>query len=258
MLFWWICGGESVLPVLLLRHLGSSSPLPFLKASLIYSFTALFLKYFRSFCSAGTWSIWYPFCPQIHPIYCCQINFPKVSFLFCSSSALLLLFSHQVLFDFEQHTRLPCPSPSPGVCPSSCPLGQWCHPAISFCVSLFFCFQSLAASGSVPARQLDASGVQSIGASASASVLPVNTQDWSPFGWIGWISLQSKGLSRVFSNTAVQKHQFFRAQPSSWSSFHICTRLLERLKVKVLVAQLGLTLCGPPDSCIHGISRQEC
>ena len=100
--------------------------------------------------------------------------------------------------------------------------------------------------------------VSCIGASASASVLPVNTQDWSPSEWTGWISLQSKGLSRVFSNTTVQTHQFFRAQPSSWSGFHICTWLLERLKVKVLVAQLGLTLCGPPDSCIHGISRQEC
>ena len=237
----------------------SASSLPFLKANLIHSFTALFLEYFRSFCSACIGSISYPFCPQIHPIYCCWINFLKVLLLFCHSSALLVLFSHQVLFNFLQHARLPCPSPSRQwwTCPNSCPLNQWCHPTISLYVSLF-CFQSFPASGSFLVHQLFASGVQSIGVSALASVLPVNTQDWSPLGWTGWISLQSKGLSSVFCSTTVQKHQFFSAQPSSWSSIHICTWPLERLKVKGSVAQLGLTLCGPPGSCIHGISRQEC
>ena len=109
-----------------------------------------------------------------------------------------------------QHARSPCPSPTPGVNPNSCPLSQWCHPTISSSVIPFSsCPQSFPASGSFPMSQLFASGGQSIQVSASTSVLPVNTQDWSPLGWTGWISLQSKGLSRVFSNTTVQKHQFF-------------------------------------------------
>ena len=109
-----------------------------------------------------------------------------------------------------QHARPPCPSPTPGVYSNSCPSSQWCHPAMSSSVSPFSsCPQSLPVSGSFPTSQLFASGGQSIGASASASVLPMNTQDWSPLGWTGWISLQSKGLSRVFFNTTVQKHQFF-------------------------------------------------
>ena len=126
-----------------------------------------------------------------------------------------------------QHARLPCPSLSPRVCSNSCPLSWWCHPTISSSVSpLSSCTQSFPASGSFPVSQYFASGGQSIGVSASASVLPVNIQDWFSLGWTGWISLQSKGLPRVFSNTAVQKHQFFSAQPSLWS--HICTWLLEK------------------------------
>ena len=112
----------------------------------------------------------------------------------------------------SQHARPPCPSPTHGVHSNSCPFSWWCHPAISSSVVPFSsCPQSLPASGSFPMSQLLVWGGQSIGVSASASVLPVNTQDWSPLEWIGWISLQSKGLSRVFSNTTVQKHQFFSA-----------------------------------------------
>ena len=112
-----------------------------------------------------------------------------------------------------QHARPPCPSPTPGVYSNSCSSSRWCHPAISSSVVPFAsCPQLLPASGSFPMNQLFAWGGQSIGVSASASVLPMNTQDWSPSGWTSWISLQSKGLSRVFSNTTVQKHQFFGAQ----------------------------------------------
>ena len=108
------------------------------------------------------------------------------------------------------HARPPCPSPTPGVHSNSCPLSWWCHPAISSSVVPFSsCPQSLPASGSFPISQLFAWGGQSTGVLASASVLPMNTQGWSPSEWTGWISLQSKGLSRVFSNTTVQKHQFF-------------------------------------------------
>ena len=107
-----------------------------------------------------------------------------------------------------QHARPPCPSPTPGVHPNSCPLSQCWHPTISFSVIPFSsCPQSFPASGSFQMSQLFTSSGQSIGASALASVLPMNTQDWSPLGWTGWISLQSKGLSRVFSNTIVQKHK---------------------------------------------------
>ena len=108
----------------------------------------------------------------------------------------------------SQHARPPCWSPTPGVHSNSCPLRQWCHPAISSSVIPFSsCPQSHPASGSFPMSQFFSWGGQSIGVSALASVLPMNTQDWSPLGWTGWISLQSKGLSRVFSNTAIQKHQ---------------------------------------------------
>ena len=128
-----------------------------------------------------------------------------------------------------QHTRPPCPSPTPGVYTGSCPLSQWWHPTLSSSVSPFSsCPQSFPASGSFPMNQLFVSCGQSIGVSTSASVLPVNTQDWSPLGWTGWISLQSKGLSRVFSNTTVQKHQIFRAELSSQSNSHIHTWLLEK------------------------------
>ena len=112
-----------------------------------------------------------------------------------------------------QHARPPCPSPTARVCPNPCPLSWWCHLTISCSVIPFSsCAKSFPASGSFPMSQLFASGGQSIGVSASTSVLPMNTQDWSPLGLTGWISLQSKGLSRVFSNTTVQKHQFFRAR----------------------------------------------
>ena len=123
-----------------------------------------------------------------------------------------------------EHTRPPCPSPTPGVHPNPCPLSQWCHPTISSSVvPLSSCPQSFPTSGSFQMSQLFASGGQSIGVPASTSVLPMNTQDWSPLGWTGWISLKSKGLSRVFSNTTVQKHQFFSAQLSLWSNSHIHT-----------------------------------
>ena len=119
----------------------------------------------------------------------------------------------------SQHTRPPCPSQTP-VYSNSCPSSRWCHPAISSsAVPFSSCPQFLPASGSFQMTQLFAWGGQSIGVSASASVLPVNTQDWSPLGWTGWISLQSKGLSRVLSNTTVQKHQFFSTQLTSQSMF---------------------------------------
>ena len=111
-----------------------------------------------------------------------------------------------------------------------CPSSRWCHPAISSSVIPFSsCLQSLPASGSSPMSQLFTWGGQSTGVSASASVLPMNTQDWSPLGWTGWISLQSKGLSTVFSNTRVQEHQFSSAQLSSQSNPHIHTWRLEKL-----------------------------
>ena len=124
-------------------------------------------------------------------------------------------FSHSVVSNSlqlreSQHTRPPCPWQIPRVYSNPCPLSRWCHPVISSSAIPFSsCPQSLPASGTFPTSQLFTWGGQSIGVSASASVPPMNTQDWSPLGWTGWISLQSKGLSRVFSNTIVQKHQFF-------------------------------------------------
>ena len=129
-------------------------------------------------------------------------------------------FSHSVMSDSlqplrRQHARLPWPSPTPRVYSNSCPLWQWYHPTISSSdISFYSCPQSFPASGSFPLSWLFASGGQSIGASALASVLPMNIQDWFPLGLTGWISLQSKELARVFSNTTVQKHQFFGAQLS--------------------------------------------
>ena len=128
-----------------------------------------------------------------------------------------------------QHARPPCPSPTSGVHSNSCPMNWWCHPVISSSVVPFSsCFQSLPASESFPISQLFTWGGQTMGVSALASVLPMNTQDWSPLGWTGWISLQSKGLSRVFSNTTVQKHQFFSGQLSSQFKSHIHTWPLEK------------------------------
>ena len=145
----------------------------------------------------------------------------------------LVQFSRSVVSDSlrpheSQHARPPCPSPTPGVHSNSCPQSWWCHPAISSSVIPFSsCPQSLSASGSFPTNQLFASGGQSIGVSASASFLPMNTQDWFLLGWTSWTSLQSKGLSRVFFNFTVQKNQFFCAQLSSQSNAHIHTWPLE-------------------------------
>ena len=127
----------------------------------------------------------------------------------------------------SQHARPPCPSPSPRVHSDSCPLSPWCHPAISSSVIPFSCPQSLPAPKSFPMSQLFAWGGQSTGVSALASFLPKKSQGWSS-EWTGWISLQSKGLSRVFSNTTVQTHQFFGTQPSSQSNSHIHTWPLEK------------------------------
>ena len=138
-----------------------------------------------------------------------------------------MLFSHQVVSDSSwphglQHTRLPCPSSSPWVCPRSCPLSWWCHSTISFCL------QSFPASGSFSMSWFFASGGQSIGASASVSILPMNIQGWFPLRLTGLISLLSKALSRVFSSTTVWKHLFFGTLPSLWSNSHICIWLLEK------------------------------
>ena len=127
-----------------------------------------------------------------------------------------------------KHTRLPCPSPTPIAYSNSCPLGQWCHPAISSSVIPFSCLQSFPVSEFFQMSQFFAPGRQSIGVLASGSVLPMNIQDQFPLGLMGFISLLSKGLSRVFSNITVQKHQFFCAQPSSQSNSHIHTWLLEK------------------------------
>ena len=137
-------------------------------------------------------------------------------------------FSRSVVSDSlwpheSQHARPPCPSPTPGFHPNSRPSSRWCHPAIS---SFSSCPQSLPVSESFPMSQLFAWGGQSTG--VSASVLPMNTQGWSPLEWTGWISLQSKGLSRVFSSTTIQKHQFFGTQLSSQSNSHIHTWPLEK------------------------------
>ena len=131
---------------------------------------------------------------------------------------LSVQFNHSVMpISLEphelQHARPPCLSPTPGVYSNSCPLSQWCHPTISSSIiPISSSFQFFPASGFFPMSQFFASGSQRIGVSALASVLPMNTQDWSPSEWTGWISLQSKGLSRAFSNTTVPKHQFFGAQ----------------------------------------------
>ena len=146
-----------------------------------------------------------------------NISWDKTIFEFLLFS---VQFSHSVRSDSlrshgPQHIRPPCPSPTPEVYSNSCPLSQWCHPTISSSVIPFSsCLQSFPASGSFQMSQFFTSSGQNIGVSASTSLPPMNTQDWSPLGWTGWISLQSKGLSRVFSNTTVQKHQFFGAQLS--------------------------------------------
>ena len=147
----------------------------------------------------------------------------------CPISISSVQFSPSVVSDSLwphglQHTRLPCPSPTPGAYSNSCPSSQCCHPTISSSVIPFSSYlQCFPASGSFQMREFFTSHGQSIEVSASASVLLMNIQDWSPLGWTGWISWQSKGLSGVFSNTLVQKHQFFDVQPSLWSNSHILT-----------------------------------
>ena len=157
---------------------------------------------------------------------------------FCSTAnTSSVQFSRSVVSDSLrphelQHARPPCPSPSPGIHSNSCPSSWWCHPPISSSVVPFSsCPQSLPASESFPMSQLFTRSGQSTGVSALASVLPMNTQDSSPLEWTGWISLQSKGLSRVFSNTTVQKHQFFGAQLSSQSNSSIHTWPLENHRI---------------------------
>ena len=153
-----------------------------------------------------------------------------ISFFTCQFSQ----FSHSVMSNSlqpheSQHARPPCPSPTPRVHSDSRPSSQWCHPAISSSVVPFSsCRQSFPASESFPMSQLFTWGGQSTGVSALASFLPKKSQGWSPSEWTGWTSLQSKGLTRVFSNTTVQTHQFFSAQPSSQSNSHIHTWLLEK------------------------------
>ena len=152
-------------------------------------------------------------------------------FIYCNNGHQFssVHFSRSVVSDSlrpheSQHARPPCPSPTPGAYPNSCPLSQWCHPAISSSIIPFSsCPQSLPASESFPMSQLFAWGGQSTGVSDLASFFPKNGQGWSPSEWTGWISLQSKGLSSVFSNTTLQTHQFFGAQPSSQSNSHIHT-----------------------------------
>ena len=145
-----------------------------------------------------------------------------------------MLFSRSVMSDSLwphglQHARLSCPSSSPRACSNSHPLSRWCHPTISSSVGPFSsCLQYFPASGSFPMSRFFTSGAQSIGASASASVLPMNIQDWFPLGLMDLISWQSKGLARVFSSTTVQKHQFFGAKLSLWSNCYIHTWLLEK------------------------------
>ena len=162
-----------------------------------------------------------------------KLNIQEMKIM-ASSPISSVQFSRSVMPDSlqphePQHTRPPCPSLTPGVHPNPCQLSQWCHPTISSSVIPFSsCPHSFPASESFPMSQLFAWGVQSTGVSALASFLPKNTQGWSPLEWTGWISLQPKGLSRVFSNTTLQKHQFFSTQLSSQSNSHIHTWPLEK------------------------------
>ena len=182
-------------------------PLPFLKPAWTSGSSQF------TYCSSLAWRIWALLCYHV---------FSWVHF--CHSAMSNSLRPHE-----PQHSRHPCPSPIPRVYLNSCPLSRWCHPAISSSVIPFSShLQSFPAWGSFPMSQFFTSDGQSTGVSALASVLPMNTQDWSPLEWTGWISLQSKGLSRVFSNTTIQKHQFFGPQLSSQSNSHIYTWLLEK------------------------------
>ena len=152
----------------------------------------------------------------------------------CKSCILSLIFRRWVVSNSmwpqgPQHTRLPCSSPTPGAYSNSCPLRQWCHPTIASSVIPFSsCLQSFPLSRPFLMSWFFTSGGQSTEVSASALVLPKNIQGWFPLGLTGWISLQSKGLSRAFSNTTVQKHQFFGVPPSLWFKSHVHTWLLEK------------------------------
>ena len=171
------------------------------------------------------------FYPHFIPAFCNLFLYPRKQLVASVQFSSVQLLSHvDSLRPHElQHARPPCPSPTPEFTQTHVHRGQWCHPAISSSVVPFSsCPQCLPASGSFPMSQLLARGGQSIGVSALPSVLPKNTQDWSPLEWTGWISLQSKGLSRVFSNTTVQKHKFFGAQLSSQSNSHIHSGPLEK------------------------------
>ena len=164
------------------------------------------------------------------------------SLLYCSPLSSVQLLSRVRLFvtPWTEPARLPCPSPTPGACSNSCPLSRWCHPIISSSV-VPFCLQSFPASGPFLMRQLFALGGQSI--EASASVLLMNILDWFPLGLTGLIFLQSKGLSRVFSNTTVQKHQFLDAQLSLWLNSHIHVWLLKKSYPWVYGSLYKYTLC---------------
>ena len=165
---------------------------------LIIQWLALRLLHQDPHCSSRVCSLCF-----LSPLLCVYISV-QLSHSVVSNS----LWPHE-----PQHARPPCPSPTPGVHPNPRPSSLWCHPTSSSSVVLFSSYpQSFSASGSFQMSQLFTSGGQSIGVSLSASVLPMNIKDWAPLGWTGWISLQSKGLSRVFSNTTIQKHQFFAAQ----------------------------------------------
>ena len=168
-------------------------------------------------------------CLLITPTYVCALSFQAFNTSFSSVQFSCLVVSDSLQLHESQHAMPPCPSPTPWVHPNPCPSSRWCHPAISSSIVPFSsCPQSLPASESLPMSQHFAWGGQSTGASVSASFLPKKSQGWSPSEWTGWISLQSKGLSRVFSNTTVQKHQFISVQLSSQSNSHIHTFLLEK------------------------------
>ena len=165
-----------------------------------------------------------------------KFNIQKTKIM-ASSHICSVQFSRSVMSDSllpheSQHARPPCPSPTPGVRPNPCPLCRWCHPAISSsAVPFFSCPQSfliLSVSGSFQMSQLFASGGQSMGVSTSASIIPMNIHDWFPLGLTGLISFLSRGLSRVFSNTTIWKHEFFSSQPSFWFNSHSHTWLLEK------------------------------
>ena len=176
---------------------------------------------------------WYVTSHHIYQLYFQSVNMSMFSALWTLLLCSSVQFSFSVVSDSSQpnrlqHTRPPCPLPTPGVYSNSCPLSWWCHPAISsFVVPFSSCLQSFPAWGSFPVSQFFTPSGQSIGVSASTSVLPMNIQDWFPLGWTGWITLQSEGLSRVFSNTTAQKSQFFyschlliQSAHSGHSEFH--------------------------------------